>query len=127
MANFITIFFEIYNIGAAFVIVILIGQILLMARRTDEKVLKARIFLSEKIIHDTWLFMSIAGAGLAVHVLSSFLKTLGIYESEFISGILFGISEVFFLSAFIVVLYQWFQLLEEAKGPKAEDEKATKG
>jgi len=125
MANVITMFFEIYNIGAAFIIVFLIGQILLMARRTDEKLLKARIFLSEKNIHDAWLFMSIAGAGLAVHVLSSFLSNMRIYKSEFFSGFLFGISEVFFLTAFIVVLYQWFQLLEEAKRPRNENEQVA--
>ncbi|MDY6930375.1 MAG: hypothetical protein SVJ22_00460 [Halobacteriota archaeon] len=121
MADFIIIFFEIYNIGATFIIVFLLGQILLMARSTDERLLKARLFLSEKSIHDTWRYMSIAGASLAVHVLSSFLVNLELYESEFISGFLFGISEIFFLTAFILVLYQWFRLLGEIKSSKDED------
>ncbi|MDY6966468.1 MAG: hypothetical protein SVM80_10970 [Halobacteriota archaeon] len=115
MDRYLTLFFEGYNIGAAFIIIFLIGQILIMVGKTDEKLLKARIFLSERTLQDTWLYMSIAGAGLGVHVLSSFLKNMGIYRSEFVSDIVFGISEIVFLTAFMVVLYQWFRLLEEIR------------
>ena len=113
--NSLMLFFEAYNIGAAFIVIFLIGQILVMVGRTDEKLLKARIFLSEGTLQDTWLYISIAGAGLGVHVLSSFLRNMGINFFEVVGDYVYGISEIIFLTAFIIVLYQWFKLLEDVK------------
>lgn len=109
--NDIMLIVEGYNIGVTFVIIFLIGQILFMVGRTDEKLLKARIFLSEKTLQDTWLYISIFGASLGVHALSSFLRDMGVGFAD----ILFIASEVVFLTAFMVVMYQWFRLIESIK------------
>ncbi|MDF1532848.1 MAG: hypothetical protein P1P72_11130, partial [ANME-2 cluster archaeon] len=55
-------FIEIYNVGAAFIIIFMIGQILIMLKNVDKALLKARIFLKEDILEKTWMFIAIAGA-----------------------------------------------------------------
>lgn len=51
--TFIETFIEIYNAGAAFIIIFLIGQILFMMRKVDKDLLKARLFLNESIMQRT--------------------------------------------------------------------------
>ncbi len=50
MIELIYTFMEIYNVGAAFILIFMIGQMLIMLRGVDKAVLKARIFLKEEIL-----------------------------------------------------------------------------
>ncbi len=46
LQDFIGIFLEIYNAATAFIIIILIGQILFMMHKVDNDMLKAKLFLN---------------------------------------------------------------------------------
>jgi len=52
-SDFVDIFMVIYNAGAAFILIFMIGQILFMMRKVDKDLLKARIFLNDGILQKT--------------------------------------------------------------------------
>ncbi|HIH45189.1 MAG TPA: hypothetical protein HA257_09030 [Candidatus Methanoperedenaceae archaeon] len=106
--TFTETFIEIYNTAAAFVIVFLIGQILLMMRQIDKDVLKARLFLRGDILQKTWTFVSAAAAAFAVHSITAFMKTL-----ELPTYYIYEISQVIFIIAFVIAVYQWYAFLSE--------------
>lgn len=107
MIELIYTFMEIYNVGAAFILIFMIGQMLIMLRGVDKAVLKARIFLKEELLEKTWMFIAIAGASFALHsVTNLFEKLMGIntyYLNE--------ITQIIFLITFILAVYQWYVFL----------------
>jgi len=112
--SYIKMFIEIYNVGAAFIIIFLILQILLILRRVDRDLLKARVFLNEEVLQRTWLFISIAGASYAIHSLGNFvsllLDTTGYY--------FFAVTQLIFLAAFISAVYNWYVFIDGIKNKK---------
>lgn len=106
--NFIETFIEIYNAGAAFIIIFLIGQILYMMRKVDKDLLKARIFLNESIMQRTWIYISVAGASFALNTLIKFILRFTT-SGEFLSPLyLVEITQLIFLVAFILAVYNWY-------------------
>jgi len=106
--NFIETFIEIYNAGAAFIIIFLIGQILFMMRKVDKDLLKARLFLNESIMQRTWIYISVAGASFALNTLIKFIvrfTTTGQVLSPFY---LVEFTQLIFLVAFILAVYNWY-------------------
>lgn len=106
--NFIETFIEIYNAGAAFIIIFLIGQILFMMRKVDKDLLKARLFLNESIMQRTWIYISVAGASFALNTLIKFIvrfTTTGEVLSPFY---LVEFTQLIFLIAFILAVYNWY-------------------
>lgn len=100
-------FIELYNVGAAFILIFMIAQILIMLKGVDKTVLRARIFLKEDILEKTWMFIAIAGASFALHSMTNFIETLmGIYTYY-----LNEITQIIFLIAFILAVYQWYVFL----------------
>ncbi|MCL7416146.1 MAG: hypothetical protein M8349_08860 [ANME-2 cluster archaeon] len=100
-------FIEIYNVGAAFIIIFMIGQILIMLRNVDKALLKARIFLKEDILEKTWMFIAIAGAAFALHSATNFMESLMGVDTYYLNEI----TQVIFLVAFILAVYQWYVFL----------------
>lgn len=107
MEYFITIFIWLYNIGAAFIIMFLIIQILLISRKIDRDVLRARLFLNTEILNETWKYISISGASFAVNSVAGFVK----FNLNLQMFHLWEVSEVIFLAAFIAMIYQWYQFV----------------
>ncbi len=106
--NFIETFIEIYNAGAAFIIIFLIGQIIFMMRKVDKELLKARLFLNESIMQRTWIYISVAGASFALNTLIKFIvrfTTTGEVLSPFY---LVEFTQLLFLIAFILAVYNWY-------------------
>lgn len=106
--NFIETFIEIYNAGAAFIIIFLIGQIIFMMRKVDKDLLKARLFLNESIMQRTWIYISVAGASFALNTLIKFIvrfTTTGEVLSPFY---LVEFTQLIFLIAFILAVYNWY-------------------
>ncbi|MBU4077214.1 MAG: hypothetical protein KKD46_02125 [Euryarchaeota archaeon] len=108
--TFIETFIEIYNAGAAFIIIFLIGQILFMMRKVDKDLLKARLFLNESIMQRTWIYISVAGASFALNTLIKFIirlrfRTTGEVLSPFY---LVEFTQLIFLVAFILAVYNWY-------------------
>lgn len=105
--TFIEVFIEIYNAGAAFIIIFLIGQIIFMMRKIDKDVLKARVFLNDEIMQNTWTYISIAGAAFAFNTLIAFMKLLMGIET-FTIYVLYGLTQIIFVLAFILAVYNWY-------------------
>lgn len=110
--NFIETFIEIYNAGAAFIIIFLIGQILFMMRKVDKDLLKARLFLNEAIMQRTWMYISIAGAGFALNALIKLVERFS-NTGQSITGILnefylVDLTQFIFLISFILAVYNWY-------------------
>ncbi len=106
--NFIETFIEIYNAGAAFIIIFLIGQILFMMRKVDKDLLKARLFLNEEIMQRTWTYISVAGAAFALNTLIKFLIRFTTSGKALGTVYLVEITQLIFLVSFILAVYNWY-------------------
>ena len=105
--DYITIFIWLYNIGAAFITLFLIIQILLMSRKVESNVIRARLFLNTDLLNETWKYISIAGASFAINAVAGFAKfNIGIQTYY-----LWEITEAIFFAAFIAMIYQWYQFI----------------
>lgn len=98
------LFIEIYNMSAALVMLFMISHVLLLLRRVDKNLLKARVFLRDDILHNTWLYVSIACASFALH---SVVGILGVVAEIRIPSI-YEASEIVFIMSFILMIYQWY-------------------
>jgi hypothetical protein len=106
--NYIDAFMEVYNAGAAFVLIFLIGQILYMMRKVNKDILKARLFLNDAVMQRTWTYISIAGASFAVNSLVKMavrFTTQGQFLGNFY---ILELSQFIFLIAFVLAVYNWY-------------------
>jgi hypothetical protein len=108
MMGFIDTFMEIYNAGAAFIIIFLIGQILFMMRKVDKDLLKARLFLNGSVMERTWMYISIAGASFALNTLVKFTFVLTHLGDALKGFYLVELTQVIFLIAFILAVHNWY-------------------
>ena len=106
--DYVTTFVWLYNIGAAFIILFLISQIMLMSRKLDVGVMRARLFLNTDVLNETWKHVSIAGASFAINAFAGFLK----FNTDMNTYYLWEISEIIFLGAFVAMVYQWYQFID---------------
>ncbi|TFH38693.1 MAG: hypothetical protein E4G94_11975 [ANME-2 cluster archaeon] len=107
MDGFIGTFIELYNMGAAFILIFMIGQILIMLRNVDKEMLKARIFLREDILEKTWMFIAIAGASFALNAMTNFIETQLFINTYFLNEA----TQIIFIIAFILAVYQWYSFI----------------
>ena len=106
--SFMDAFMEIYNAGAAFILIFLIGQILFMMRKVDRTLLKARVFLDDSVMQWTWIYISIAGASFALNTLVKFMIWFT-RSGEILKGLyLAELTQIIFLVAFILAVYNWY-------------------
>lgn len=105
--NFVSLFIWLYNIGAAFIIMFLIFQILLISRKLDADIIRARLFLNIDIMNETWRYICIASAAFAVNAITGFLR----FNVDKKIYYIWEISEIIFLAAFIAMIYQWYQFV----------------
>jgi len=117
--SFIEIFMEVYNAGAAFVIIFLIGQILFMMRKVDKDLLKARVFLNEVVLQRTWTYISIAGASFALNTLIKFVILLTAVGSFIKSFYAAEITQIIFLISFMLAVYNWYVFIGSFVKPKS--------
>jgi len=110
-ASWVELFIEIYNMGAAFIIVFLIMQIMIMLRNVDSKLLNARLFLKGDLWNKTWLYISIAGAAFALHSVIGILRIVMGFYIPF----MYEITQILFTIAFIVMVYQWYVFIGTLK------------
>ena len=97
--DYVTTFIWLYIMGAAFITLFLIIQILLMSRKVESDVIRARLFLNMELINDTWNYISIAWASFAKF-------NIGIQAYY-----LWEITEAIFFAAFIAMIYQCYQFI----------------
>ncbi|MDO9517305.1 MAG: hypothetical protein Q7J10_04555 [Methanosarcinaceae archaeon] len=106
--DYVTTFIWLYNIGAAFITLFLILQILLLSRKLGDGVVRARLFLNTDVLNETWKHVSIAGASFAINAFAGFLK----FNTDINTYYIWEISEVVFLGAFVAIIYQWYQFID---------------
>jgi hypothetical protein len=107
-SDFVNIFMVIYNAGAAFILIFMIGQILFMMRKVDKDLLKARIFLNDGILQKTWIYISIAGASFALNNVIKFV-IMFTPRGEFLNAYqLPDLTQLVFIVAFILAVYNWY-------------------
>lgn len=106
--DFIEVFIEIYNAIAALIIIFFIGQILYLMSKVDKDLLKARLFLNEAVMERTWIYISIAGASFALHVLIKFAIRLSDAGEILKMNFLVEFSQFVFLLSFILAVYNWY-------------------
>ncbi len=109
--DFVDTFMVLYNAGAAFILIFMIGQILIMMRKVDKELLRARLFLNNSIIHKTWIYISIAGASFALNNVFKFIINftsegylLNVYHMA-------DIAQLVFLIAFILAVQNWYEFI----------------
>ena len=112
--DYVTTFVWLYNIGAAFVTLFLIVQILLLSRKLDAGVMRARLFLNMGVLNETWKHISIAGAAFAINSFAGFLK----FNTDINTYYIWEISEIVFLGAFVAMIYQWYQFIDGLNADK---------
>ncbi|MBW6471190.1 MAG: hypothetical protein K0A90_08225 [Methanosarcinaceae archaeon] len=105
--DYVTTFIWLYNIGAAFIILFLILQIMFMSRKLDVGVIRARLFLNTDVLNETWIHISIAGVAFAINAFAGFLK----FNTDINTYYIWEISEIIFLGAFVAMLYQWYHFI----------------
>jgi hypothetical protein len=107
-SDFVELFMIIYNAGAAFILIFMIGQILFMMRKVDKDLLKARIFLNDEILQKTWIYISIAGASFALNNVFKFV-IMFTPRGEFLNTFqLPYLTQLVFIVAFILAVYNWY-------------------
>ncbi len=104
---FVQGFFEVYTIGAAFILIFLIGQIIYMMHRVDKDLLKAKLFLNEGVMQKTWMYISVAGAAFALNALVKF-ATMTDWGAVLGQVHLYDLTLLVFLVAFILAVYNWY-------------------
>ncbi|KAF5420007.1 MAG: hypothetical protein C5S44_09575 [Candidatus Methanocomedens sp.] len=68
--DYVTTFIWLYSIGVAFITLFLIIRILLISRKVESDIVRARLFLNTELINDTWKYISIAGATFAINAVA---------------------------------------------------------
>lgn len=110
-AGFIGNFIEIYNALASFILIFLIGHIVLLSRKLDKPLLKARLYLAEQIMQETWIYISIAGAAFSLHELINFVLRLTTYGNLVNDYYLPELTQTIFLISFILAIYNWHKFI----------------
>ncbi len=106
--DYIAIFVDVYNAGAALIIVFLIGHILFMMHRVDKSMLKAKLFLDEAATERTWMYISIAGASFALNSLLKFAVSFSVIGGILNAFYVLELTQLLFIVSFILAVYNWY-------------------
>ena len=121
--DFVDTFMVLYNAGAAFILIFMIGQILVMMRKVDKELLRARLFLNNSIIQKTWIYISIAGASFALNNVFKFIINF-MSEGEILNMYhLADLAQLVFLISFILGVQNWYEFIGSFKSRKFIPEK----
>lgn len=110
-AGFIGTFIEIYNALAAFVLIFFIGHIVLLSRKLDKPLLKARLYLTDQILQETWIYISIAGATFSLHEFINIVLKFTAYGNLVNDYYLAELTQMIFLISFILAIYNWHKFI----------------
>lgn len=109
--DFIGTFMVIYNAGAAFVLIFMIGQILIMMHKVDKELFRARLFLNNSIIHKTWVYISIAGASFAINNVFKFIINFTSEGYALDAYHMADFAQLVFLISFILAVQNWYAFI----------------
>ncbi|VVB94282.1 Uncharacterised protein [uncultured archaeon] len=110
--GFVEAFLVIFTAIAAFMLIILIGQILFMIHKADKDLSNTDLFLDKAVLERTWIYISVAGAGFALNILIKFMIWLSIAGDLLKTYYFAEITQVVFLIAFIMAVYNKMQIIK---------------
>lgn len=87
----------------------LIAEILRLTSKTNMDILASRLFLKQDFLKNIWLILLIAGLFLAFDVMFDSIQAYVAFSDP---GIIDGILTTTFMWFFMLVLHQWYQLLD---------------
>ncbi len=109
--DFIDTFIELFIACASLLIIFLISSILYMMQNVDKGLFKAKLFLNNNVMEQTWTYISIAGASFAINALilffSKFIAAIEILNSYYFVEI----NQSIFLIAFILAIWKWYEFI----------------
>ncbi len=111
--SYIEIFMEIFNVCAATLVVLISGLVIFNMQRLNRDLLKARIFLNDAIIQQTWTYISIAGAAFALNAVIKFMVLFTRTGEILNKYYMVEITQVIFLFAFIHAIYSYFVFISK--------------
>jgi hypothetical protein len=77
--------------------------------------MKARLFLNEKVMQRTWIYISIAGASFAVSSLVRFTVGLASVGNILNTYYMVEITQILFLMSFFIAVYNWYAFTDSLK------------
>ncbi len=111
-------FISLINFILSVMTFVLIADILRITSKTNMDILASRLFLKQDFLKNMWLVLLIAGLFLAFDVM---FDSIQLYVAFSDPGIIDGILTTSFMWFFMLVLYQWYQMLNScsANSPNA--------
>lgn len=109
---------NVYNTCAAFVLIFFIAHIILMTHRADKALLKARLFLTDTVLQQTWTYISVAGAAMSVNTLIKVVLRFTTDGSMLGGYYLTELTQVIFLVSFIMAVYNWYLFIGSSVSKK---------
>ncbi len=106
--GFVEAFVEIFNVIAAVGIIFFCGLILFKLHKTEKNMLKARLFLNDTILQQTWFYISIAGASFALNALIELMGSLIVIIDLIKYYYIVELIQIICLMAFIFALHSWY-------------------
>ncbi|OGH05857.1 MAG: hypothetical protein A2W22_05385 [Candidatus Levybacteria bacterium RBG_16_35_11] len=110
--SFTEAFLELFKINSATVILICCGYILFKIHKMDMVLIKTRLFLDQKIIHQSWVYISVAGISIALYLLIKMVSATDIDDASFSYNII-QLIQIIFLIAFTLLVFSWYLFLSD--------------
>ena len=110
--SFTEAFLELFKINSATVILICCGYILFKIHKMDMVLIKTRLFLDQKIIHQSWVYISVAGISIALYLLIKMASATDIDDASFSYNII-QLIQIIFLIAFTLLVFSWYLFLSD--------------
>lgn len=109
--SFIEAFMQVFIACASLLTIFLIISILSIMRRVDRGLLKARLFLNDAVMQQTWVYFSIAGASFALNTLITLIVRFATTGEKFNTYYMVEITQFIFLAAFILAILKWYEFI----------------
>lgn len=113
--QFISVIYALFAILGA----LLVAYTAYTARmRIDDTVLRARAFLSESFMRDSWMLLFLACFFFLIHAVVELNEVFGLFAEESISDFVKEATELGIIVCIVASAYKWFKLMNPAEHPK---------
>lgn len=85
-------------------------NIYITGERIDKRLLKARVFLSESFLKDTWTLLLLACLLFLIHATMELNQMFGLFIEESVADLITELVEVGIILCIILSAYKWFRL-----------------
>ncbi|NJD75823.1 MAG: hypothetical protein FIB08_01820 [Candidatus Methanoperedens sp.] len=100
----------IYALLALFGAYLAAYNVYVTGERIDKRLLKARVFLSESFLKDTWTLLLLACLLFLVHAIMELNQVFSLFIEESVADLIAELVEVGIILCIILSSYKWFRL-----------------